>query len=80
VAHGAGRVLEKDRAAATFAEQAVEDDMAARGIRLYRYGEDEIGGQAPASFKNVHRVLDVMAELDMIRAVVRLRPLAVLKG
>jgi tRNA-splicing ligase RtcB len=80
VAHGAGRVLEKDRAAATYGEQAVEDEMAARGIRLYRYGEDEIGGQAPASFKNVHRVLDVMAELDMIRPVVRLRPLAVLKG
>lgn len=80
VAHGAGRVLAKDHAAATFAEQAVEDEMAARGIRLYRYGHDQIGGQAPASFKNVQRVLDVMAELDMIRPVVRLRPLAVLKG
>jgi tRNA-splicing ligase RtcB len=80
VAHGAGRVLDKDRAAESYAEAQVEDEMASRGIRLYRYGADHIGGQAPASFKDVHRVLDVMAELDLIRPVARLRPIAVLKG
>jgi tRNA-splicing ligase RtcB len=80
VAHGAGRVLDKGAAAATYAEEQVEGEMRSRGIRLYRYGADAIGGQAPASFKNVHRVLEVMAELDMIRPVLRLRPIAVLKG
>jgi tRNA-splicing ligase RtcB len=80
VAHGAGRVLDKGEAAATYAEEQVEDEMRSRGVRLYRYGADAIGGQAPASFKNVHRVIEVMAALDMIRPVLRLRPIAVLKG
>ena len=77
---GAGRVVDKDQAAESFAEAEVEAEMASRGIRLYRYGADHIGGQAPTSFKNVHRVLDVMAEFDLIRPVARLRPIAVLKG
>ena len=49
------------------------------GIRLYRYGTDNFAGQAPASFKDVRRV-DAMTAFDLIRPVVRLRPMAVLKG
>ena len=41
---------------------------------------DNIPGQAPASFKDVRRVVDAMTAFDLIRPVVRLRPLAVLKG
>jgi tRNA-splicing ligase RtcB len=80
VAHGAGRVLEKIRAAEAFTPAVIEDQVRAQGIRLYRYGSDNIAGQAPASFKDVHGVVAAMEALDLVRPVVRLRPVAVLKG
>jgi len=80
VAHGAGRTLEKVHAAARFDAAQIERDLGADGIRLYRYRTDDIAGQAPASFKNVRRVVEAMSAFNLIRPVVRLRPIAVLKG
>jgi tRNA-splicing ligase RtcB len=80
VAHGAGRVMEKSTAAEQFDPQEVEDELRTQSIQLYRYGADNIAGQAPASFKNVHRVVEAMTDFNLIRPVVRLRPVAVLKG
>jgi tRNA-splicing ligase RtcB len=78
--HGAGRVLGKDEAAERYDPDTVEDDVRQRGVRLYRYHADNIAGQAPWSFKNVAQVVDAMASQDLLRPVVRLRPLAALKG
>ena len=80
VAHGAGRVIEKIHAAEQFDPEQIERDLGTDGIRLYRYGTDNIAGQAPASFKNVRRVVEAMTAFDLIRPVVQLRPIAVLKG
>jgi tRNA-splicing ligase RtcB (3'-phosphate/5'-hydroxy nucleic acid ligase) len=80
VAHGAGRVMEKVHAAEQFDPEQVERDLGTVGVRLYRYGTDNIAGQAPASFKNVRGVVEAMEAFDLIKPVVRVRPLAVLKG
>jgi RNA-splicing ligase RtcB len=50
------------------------------GVRLYRYGTDNIAGQSPASFKSVRAVVEAMVAFDLVRPVARTRPLAVLKG
>jgi tRNA-splicing ligase RtcB len=78
--HGAGRVLQKAEAAARYDAAEVEAEVRELGVRLYRYGEDNIAGQAPRSFKDVSRVVETMALHDLMRPVVRLRPLAALKG
>jgi tRNA-splicing ligase RtcB len=78
--HGAGRVLDKPQAMAQWSEQAVEDEMAARRIRLYRAGTMNIAEQAPGSFKDIRKVIDVMRGLHIAQPVVRVRPLATLKG
>ncbi len=80
IAHGAGRVIEKDAAAATFDQRRVEDDLARRGVRLYRYHADNIAGQAPASFKDITKVIRAMTTWKLVRPVARLRPVAALKG
>jgi len=80
VAHGSGRVVEKDRAAEQFNEEEVTRGLHSSGVRLYRYFADNIAGQAPASFKSVHRVIEAMTAHEMIRPLARLRPRAVLKG
>ena len=72
--------LEQIHAAEQFDPEQVERDLGSGGIRLYRYGTDNIAGQAPASFKNVRRVVEAMTAFNLIRPVIRLRPIAVLKG
>jgi RNA-splicing ligase RtcB len=54
--------------------------MAARRIRLYRAGTMHIGEQAPGSFKDIQKVIEVMRGLHIAQPVVRVRPLATLKG
>jgi RNA-splicing ligase RtcB len=73
-------VIEKDLAAEQFDPDQVEGELLNQGIRLYRYGKDNIAGQAPASFKNPQQVLEIMAAFDLIRPVAQLCPIAVLKG
>jgi len=80
VNHGAGRVLDKPEAMAQFTAAQVESEMRAKNIRLYRYGADNIAEQAPDSFKDISRVINAMSALSLARPVVRLRPVAVLKG
>ncbi len=78
--HGAGRVLDKPQAMAQWSEASVEAEMAARRIRLYRGGTMNIGEQAPGSFKPIGEVIDVMQNLEIAQPVVRVRPLASMKG
>lgn len=80
VNHGAGRVLDKPEAEAQFTAEQVEAEMRAKRIRLYRYGSDNIAEQAPSSFKDISQVIRAMQALRLARPVVRLRPVAVLKG
>jgi tRNA-splicing ligase RtcB len=80
VNHGAGRVLDKPDAAAHFNEGQVLMEMQRKNIRLYRYGIDNIVEQAPGSFKDVLQVGRAVSALGLAKPVVRLRPVAVLKG
>ncbi|MCI0693256.1 RtcB family protein [candidate division KSB1 bacterium] len=80
VNHGAGRVMDKPDALARFTEQQVHSEMEAKNIRLYRYGSDNIAEQAPSSFKDISQVIRAMTALALARPVVRVRPVAVLKG
>jgi len=80
VNHGAGRIMDKPEASAQFTEQQVQNEMASKNIRLYRYGTDNIAEQAPSSFKDITKVIEAMQALSLAKPAVRLRPLAVLKG
>jgi tRNA-splicing ligase RtcB len=80
VNHGAGRVMDKPEALARFTEQQVHSEMESKNIRLYRYGSDNIAEQAPGSFKDISQVIHAMMKLALARPVVRVRPVAVLKG
>ena len=78
--HGAGRLLDKPEARQTFQENGVIATMQERGIRLFRYGKSPITDQAPDAFKDVGRVVQVMQKFHLANPVVKVRPLAVLKG
>jgi tRNA-splicing ligase RtcB len=80
VNHGAGRVLDKPEATARYSTEDVQREMREKGIRLYRYGAGDIAEQAPGSFKDISRVVQAMQAHALATLVVRLKPLATLKG
>jgi tRNA-splicing ligase RtcB len=80
VNHGAGRALDKPEALASFTAEQVKQEMREKKIRLYHYDSDNIAEQAPSAFKNISQVIGAMSALGLAKPVVRLRPVAVLKG
>jgi tRNA-splicing ligase RtcB len=77
--HGAGRVMGRNEASRTLSPQ--ECDNAMEGIVFDRWkrarGRLDLG-EAPQAYKDIHAV--IRAELDLIKPIATLRPLAVIKG
>ena len=51
-----------------------------KNIRLYRYGAGNIVEEAPSSYKDVSEVIKVVEKTKIAKPVVKLKPVAVLKG
>jgi tRNA-splicing ligase RtcB len=82
--HGAGRVMGRMQASRSLTPEAC--DKAMDGIVYDRWNKLRKGktkgmydlGEAPQAYKNIDTVIE--AERDLIKPLVRLRPLAVVKG
>lgn len=82
--HGAGRVMGRMQASRTLTPEIC--DQAMSGIVFDRWNKIRRGkekgnfdlGEAPQAYKDIDAV--IASELDLIRPVVKLRPLAVVKG
>ena len=79
VSHGAGRLLSKTDAVEQF---TAESAMAAVGetIKIFRYGQDEIGGQHPSAFKDMDTVMSILNQYDLARTIAAFESVAVLKA
>ncbi len=78
--HGAGRAMGRRDASRTLLEEDCEKAM--EGIVFGGWGTDRKGnvdlGEAPQAYKDIDAVIE--AELDLIKPLVKLRPLGVVKG
>lgn len=77
VNHGSGRAMSRTEARRKISQEEFEKQM--RGIvfnRPYKVVVDE----APMAYKNVEDVINVLADIGITKKVVRLVPLAVMKG
>jgi tRNA-splicing ligase RtcB len=82
--HGAGRVMGRKEASRTLTTEAC--DQAMEGVVFDRWNRISKGkekglydlGEAPQAYKDIKAV--IASELDLIRPMVKLRPLAVIKG
>lgn len=78
VNHGAGRVLSRTAAKKVISKDEFQRSM---GDILYNAGDfREILEEAPQAYKNIDDVVESLAEIGLTKKVVRLRPLAVIKG
>ncbi|MHA1211640.1 MAG: RtcB family protein, partial [Candidatus Heimdallarchaeota archaeon] len=79
-AHGAGRVMSRSKALKNFWGTTVRDELKAQGITVKSASPKIIAEEAPGVYKDIDAVADVSHKLGIGKKVVRLKPIAVVKG
>lgn len=78
--HGAGRVMSRAKAKKMVRGTALRDQLKSRGILICTGSMSGLAEEAPAGYKDVSRVVEVVHSLGIGRKVARLEPVAVIKG
>jgi tRNA-splicing ligase RtcB len=78
--HGAGRVMSRTRARKSIWGSDLRKELEGQGIVVRAGSNKRLAEEAPAAYKDVSRVVEVVHSLGIARKVARLRPLAVIKG
>jgi tRNA-splicing ligase RtcB len=78
--HGAGRAMSRGAAKRLVVGASLRRELEARGIVVRCPSNSELAEEAPVAYKDVERVVDVVARAGIARKVARLRPIGVLKG
>jgi tRNA-splicing ligase RtcB len=78
--HGAGRTMSRHEAMRRVSGQEVVKRLESKGIIVKCWSLRGIAEEAPMAYKNVDNVVEVVHNAGLSRKVVRLKPLAVIKG
>ena len=78
--HGAGRALSRTSAKKQVAGHELRKQLETRGIIVRCASNAELAEEAPVAYKDVERVVDVVARAGIAKKVARLVPRGVLKG
>jgi tRNA-splicing ligase RtcB len=78
--HGAGRVMSRAKAKKLVRGTELRDQLRTKGILICAGSMGGLAEEAPAAYKDVSRVVEVVHRLGIGRKVARLEPLAVIKG
>jgi tRNA-splicing ligase RtcB (3'-phosphate/5'-hydroxy nucleic acid ligase) len=79
-AHGAGRFLSRAAATRQYPYLEVKHDLDERGIILESASKKGVAEEAPGAYKDVDAVAEVSHKVGIASKVVRLTPIAVVKG
>lgn len=78
VNHGAGRVMSRREARRSIGEEVFQQSMGDIITNADNYRQ--IVDEAPTAYKDIDRVVNVLADIGMVEKVARVVPLAVIKG
>ncbi|TEU13798.1 MAG: RtcB family protein [Anaerolineales bacterium] len=78
--HGAGRVLSRKAAKKRIRGDKLKAELEAQGIQVRAKSMPGLAEEAPAAYKDIEHVVDVVHRAGLARKVAKLRPLAVMKG
>jgi tRNA-splicing ligase RtcB len=79
-AHGAGRMMSRGAATRMYPYEAVRRDLDSKGIFLESASKKGIVEEAPGAYKDVDMVVDVSDKVGIGTKVIRMTPVAVVKG
>ncbi|MDB4954904.1 MAG: hypothetical protein JWO36_2473 [Myxococcales bacterium] len=80
VCHGAGRVLSRGAAKRQVTGHELRKSLEQRGITVRCPSNTELAEEAPEAYKDIDRVVDVVAGAGLARKIARLIPIGVVKG
>jgi tRNA-splicing ligase RtcB (3'-phosphate/5'-hydroxy nucleic acid ligase) len=78
--HGAGRTMSRHQAKRSVHGATLRQELEAGGIHVRAGSLGGLAEEAPAAYKDVDRVVDVVHGAGLAKRVARLTPLAVIKG
>jgi len=78
--HGAGRTMSRAAAKKQVHGATLRQELEDRGIRVRAGSMAGLAEEAPAAYKDIDEVIEVVHGAGLARKVARLRPLAVMKG
>ncbi len=78
--HGAGRTMSRKKAKKSIQGPMLREQLEGRGIHVRAGSMSGLAEEAPAAYKDVNRVVEVVHRAGIAKKVARLRPLAVIKG
>lgn len=80
VAHGAGRILSRTNALKNITYDSVLQNLKNNNIEIKTQTKKGIVEEAPESYKDVTSVVEVLEKNKLAKAVVKLKPILVMKG
>ena len=78
--HGAGRRMSRKKARKSVHGPKLRDQLESGGIQVRAGSMSGLAEEAPAAYKDVNRVVEVVDGAGIARMVARLKPVAVIKG
>lgn len=78
--HGAGRRMSRAQAKREVRGSTLREALLAQGIIIKSQSDAGLAEEAPTAYKDVNLVVDVIKEASIAKPVVRMRPIAVIKG
>lgn len=78
--HGAGRVMSRKAAKAAINGKQLRSELLERGIYVEAGSIAGLAEEAPQAYKDIDEVINVVHDAGIAKKVVRLRPVAVIKG
>jgi len=78
--HGAGRALSRSAARNQINAEAKQSELRSKGIIVQAASKNILSEEAPEAYKDVDRVIENTANANLARPVLRLEPMAVIKG
>jgi tRNA-splicing ligase RtcB len=79
-AHGAGRMMSRNQAVRDFGRENIVSELKQKGIVVKGHSHIGLAEEAPGAYKDIDEVVKVSDKLGIAKAVVRLKPLGVVKG
>lgn len=78
--HGAGRTMSRTAAKRKVRGSILKQELEKQGIIIRSGSMSGLAEEAPVAYKDVEAVVDVVHESDLAKKVVKLKPVAVIKG
>jgi tRNA-splicing ligase RtcB len=78
--HGAGRAMSRSQAVRTWKGNAIQSDLAGKGIMVKSTESELLAEEAPGAYKDVDEVVLSVQQAGITDIVARLRPMGVVKG